>query len=166
MTFFLVTDKIHLCNQVYDRLQKLNISMSYVTTIRLVTAVGEGHDEVVKMWRDNPSSHLNNVQVSTILFVRISQLLKDIQQESGVLQKTLGSSGFSDEESTSSENSTSNSVQYPTSISLISSNDDRCTLSGMTFSNDDCICEHKKSLLQKNLPCLCLLRNLVKKLLA
>ena len=52
--------------------------MSYVTTIRLVTAVGEGHDEVVKMWRDNLSSCLNNVQVSTIHFVRISQLLKDI----------------------------------------------------------------------------------------
>ena len=46
------------------RLQKLNVSMSYKTTNELVKAIGEGHDSVVKVWRDYFASNLIS-QVST-----------------------------------------------------------------------------------------------------
>ena len=49
---------------MYTRLQKLNVSMSYQTIIRLVTEVGEGHDSVVKLWRDHFASGLSCTQVS------------------------------------------------------------------------------------------------------
>ena len=50
--------------QVYSRLQKLNVSMSYKTTNDIVTSIGEGHDNVVKLWRNHLASTLTHVQVS------------------------------------------------------------------------------------------------------
>ena len=38
--------------QVYDRLQKLGISMSYKSTVRLLKDIGKDHDHNVVAWRD------------------------------------------------------------------------------------------------------------------
>ena len=38
--------------QVYERLQKVNVTMSHQVTIRLLTKLGARHDEVVKRWQD------------------------------------------------------------------------------------------------------------------
>lgn len=39
--------------QVYERLQKLCLSMSHKSTIRLVIQLGKNHDDQVKKWRDS-----------------------------------------------------------------------------------------------------------------
>ena len=47
--------------QVFERLQKLNICMSYRTTIRLVNALGMDYDAVVCKWRDSLVPGLENL---------------------------------------------------------------------------------------------------------
>ncbi len=37
---------------MYERLQKVNVCMSHVTTNRLMNLIGVGHDTLVKTWRD------------------------------------------------------------------------------------------------------------------
>ena len=58
---------IIIMKQVYAQLHKLNICMSYVATNRPVTALGEGHDQVVMEWRDYFDSQIRNAQVSCVL---------------------------------------------------------------------------------------------------
>ena len=48
--------------KVFERLQKLNICMSYRTTIMLVNAIGSGHDTRVCQWRDSLSMYLDNLE--------------------------------------------------------------------------------------------------------
>ena len=49
-TFILID--LNLPLQVYERLQKLNVSMSHRHVCRLITKVGEDHNEKVKKWQD------------------------------------------------------------------------------------------------------------------
>ena len=51
--FWCVTFVLYLFyDQVYTRLHKLNLAMSYPSAIQLVDKVGSDHDAIVKEWRD------------------------------------------------------------------------------------------------------------------
>ena len=53
--------------QVYEQLQKVNVIMSHQVTIRLLTKLGTGHDEVVKRWRDALARHVADVHAKVWL---------------------------------------------------------------------------------------------------
>ena len=45
--------------QVYERLQKVNLTMSHRVVVRLVTKLGVGHDAKVKEWQNFLASRLD-----------------------------------------------------------------------------------------------------------
>ena len=49
---------VSLCMQVYDRLQRVNVTMSHKSSVRLVTKIGEGFDSRVAEWKDNAINQL------------------------------------------------------------------------------------------------------------
>lgn len=52
-----------LCTpQVYQRLQKLNLTMSHPSLVRLIDKVGEDYDAKVKGWRDAIVANLASSQ--------------------------------------------------------------------------------------------------------
>ena len=55
---------------MFNRLQKLNLTVSYITVIRLLEKVGEDFDVTVKGWRDRIISTLSstNGMVRTVQF--------------------------------------------------------------------------------------------------
>ena len=44
--------------QVYDRLQRVNVTMSHKSSVRLVTKIGEGFDSRVAEWKENGINQL------------------------------------------------------------------------------------------------------------
>ena len=49
--------------QVFQRLQKLNLCLSHETTVKLVKMLGESFDSEVLEWRDALTSALESQQV-------------------------------------------------------------------------------------------------------
>ena len=45
-------------SQVYERLQKVNVTMSHQVTVRLLTDLGKLHDEDVKVWQESITKSL------------------------------------------------------------------------------------------------------------
>jgi len=61
-----------LCTpQVYQRLQKLNLTMSHPSLVRLIDKVGEDYDAKVKGWRDaivaNLASSQTEVKINGVM---------------------------------------------------------------------------------------------------
>ena len=50
--------------KVYERLQKLNLSVSHMSVNRLIDSVGEDFDQQVMEWRESFILDLNDVQVN------------------------------------------------------------------------------------------------------
>lgn len=45
-------------SQVYERLQKVNVTMSHQVTVKLLTELGKHHDEDVKVWQESITKSL------------------------------------------------------------------------------------------------------------
>ena len=43
---------------MYERLQKVNVTMSHQVTVRLLTKLGKTHDEDVKIWQESLNTSL------------------------------------------------------------------------------------------------------------
>ena len=62
--YCILIDKHYLITpQVYQRLSRLNITVSYSTVIRLLDTVGKDYDAEVKIWRDNITPLLDSTNV-------------------------------------------------------------------------------------------------------
>ena len=57
---------------MYQRLQKLNVTVSHKTVIRLVTALGENHDVRVVEWRDRLKGLLAD---DMVIIIRVTNSL-------------------------------------------------------------------------------------------
>ncbi len=53
--------------QVYQRLQKVDVCMSYIVTCRLLESLGDGHDKLVLQWRDHLIESLKKVHEEVCL---------------------------------------------------------------------------------------------------
>lgn len=57
---------------MYSRLQVLNLTLSHYAVIKLLTKLGENHDNVVKKWRDEVAKTLPHNECE-----QVGKLIKD-----------------------------------------------------------------------------------------